>query len=274
MSIDKEITNLLEKINFLNAGILRSNRSYKHEERKIKSFELIFTTKGTLSLFQENRKINVRENECVILHPDTLHGGLEEANEPLQFFWIHFQIGIRTKKRFTNIFPVGKIYLTKRPEQLVVLIHRLLSEQETNELNDFSANALMKLIFNEILFQKKEENIDHNSENLALKCFYLIKAESKYLTAKSIANHLGYNADYLERVFKRTFKMTLTQKIHEQKIIKSTKLLTENQLNIDQISLECGFKDSNYFRRIFKRFHGVTPKKFKSMHTKIHVIRN
>ena len=60
----------------------------------------------------------------------------------------------------------------------------------------------------------------------------------------------------------------------KKKIIKSIKLLTENQLNIEQISEECGFKDANYFRRIFKKFHGVTPKKFKNMHTKIHVIRN
>ncbi len=132
----------------------------------------------------------------------------------------------------------------------------------------------MRLIFNEILFQETHQSLDQNTEMLALKCFYLIKSNSKSLTSKNIASRLGYNPDYLERVFKKKFQVTITQKIHEQKIIKSIKLLTENQLNIEQISEECGFKDANYFRRIFKKFHGVTPKKFKNMHTKIHVIRN
>ncbi len=272
--MNKETVEFIEKLSYIKAGILKSNNNFQHEERKIKSFELIFVKQGELPLYQADKQVNIKENECLIVHPGIQHGGLASTHGPLQFFWIHFQLNSRKKSRFTELFPIGKIYGVKRPEHLTVVIHRLLSEQESQELNSLSANALMRLIFNEILFQETHQSLDQNTEMLALKCFYLIKSNSKSLTSKNIASRLGYNPDYLERVFKKKFQVTITQKIHEQKIIKSIKLLTENQLNIEQISEECGFKDANYFRRIFKKFHGVTPKKFKNMHTKIHVIRN
>ena len=48
--MNKETVEFIEKLSYIKAGILKSNNNFQHEERKIKSFELIFVKQGELPL--------------------------------------------------------------------------------------------------------------------------------------------------------------------------------------------------------------------------------
>src|SRR5690606_36106166 len=74
------------------------------------------------------------------------------------------------------------------------------------------------------------------------------------ITASKVAEHLGYNVDYLGRVYHESYDCTLTEAIHRRRIDKACQYLLNSRLTIGQIALNCGFNDSDYFRRIFKRY--------------------
>jgi len=57
----------------------------------------------------------------------------------------------------------------------------------------------------------------------------------------------------------------LTDYINSTRIRHSLILFNTTALSIQEISLKCGFTDSNYFTRTFKKFQGLSPKKYREM---------
>ncbi|WP_243150810.1 helix-turn-helix domain-containing protein [Clostridium caseinilyticum] len=55
---------------------------------------------------------------------------------------------------------------------------------------------------------------------------------------------------------------TTTEYINEVRLKRSIKLLKDGNMNITEISINCGFNDVNYFSRLFKKSYGVSPTKF------------
>jgi len=106
--MNKETVEFIEKLSYIKAGILKSNNNFQHEERKIKSFELIFVKQGELPLYQADKQVNIKENECLIVHPGIQHGGLASTQGPLQFFWIHFQLNSRKNLGLLSYFQLVK----------------------------------------------------------------------------------------------------------------------------------------------------------------------
>ncbi|MBO5909176.1 MAG: helix-turn-helix domain-containing protein, partial [Clostridia bacterium] len=40
------------------------------------------------------------------------------------------------------------------------------------------------------------------------------------------------------------------------------KLLKSTTLSVTEISIKCGFNDSNYFATVFKKINGISPKRY------------
>ncbi|MBQ4165586.1 MAG: helix-turn-helix transcriptional regulator, partial [Oscillospiraceae bacterium] len=48
------------------------------------------------------------------------------------------------------------------------------------------------------------------------------------------------------------------------RIRRACSLLRENTLSITEVALRCGFSDSNYFSRAFRKCCGMTPSQYRS----------
>lgn len=88
----------------------------------------------------------------------------------------------------------------------------------------------------------------------------------KGITTSSIARDLGYNADYIERVFRAHRSMSVTEALHQKRIGVARALLNgAPEKNVNEIAYTCGYVDPGYFRRMFKRVTGLTPRAFRSL---------
>jgi two-component system response regulator YesN len=56
--------------------------------------------------------------------------------------------------------------------------------------------------------------------------------------------------------------MGLSEYINIARVTAAEKLLLSADLPITEVATKCGFNDSNYFARVFKKLKGVTPKKY------------
>ena len=91
------------------------------------------------------------------------------------------------------------------------------------------------------------------------------------LTASKIGAELGYHPEYLNRVFHHHYHHTLTHEIHLSRIGYARHLLLNSSKSIHEIALECGFQDTNYFTRLFKRYEGMTAMGYRRIHAQTEV---
>ncbi len=82
-----------------------------------------------------------------------------------------------------------------------------------------------------------------------------------------LAQNHAVSASYLSGLFKKETGMTVTDYINTTRIRQSLVLLNTTDLPVGIIASRCGFPDSSYFTRIFKKCQGKTPKDYrKSIH--------
>lgn len=90
--------------------------------------------------------------------------------------------------------------------------------------------------------------------------------ELAVLTVENIALHLNINRSHLSRTFKAEKNFTLEEFVFKMKIIRAASMLKDDlSLTIKEISAKMGFCRCDYFIRIFKRYFGTTPAKYRSL---------
>ncbi len=83
------------------------------------------------------------------------------------------------------------------------------------------------------------------------------------LSLKNLANILGVNPSYLSTLFKKEVGLSLTEYVNKQRTEKAKQLLKSTDFQIQQIAQNCGILDVNYFTKIFKKYAGTTPNKYR-----------
>ncbi|MDH3901448.1 MAG: helix-turn-helix transcriptional regulator, partial [Gammaproteobacteria bacterium] len=72
-----------------------------------------------------------------------------------------------------------------------------------------------------------------------------------------------------ERTLKRRFKAatgtTLINYLQNLRVEAAKRLLESGQQPVDDISVEIGYEDASFFRRLFKRLTGLTPSQYRRM---------
>ena len=90
--------------------------------------------------------------------------------------------------------------------------------------------------------------------------------ESHYmeeLSMKNAASAMNYSDAYFCKLFKQCFHVNFSTYLSEFRIRKAQAMMENPRINIKEISLACGYADSNYFSRVFKRVTGQTPTEYR-----------
>jgi YesN/AraC family two-component response regulator len=120
------------------------------------------------------------------------------------------------------------------------------------------AGAFVALILQQVsLSSGYEDKMDEAGASMAWKAKQLIRTQFHLpLSTSQLARALHCNADYLGRVFRRTFHLTLTEAIHRQRVRAAEKLLLNDSASLTEVATRCGFNDVGYFRQIFTKHTG------------------
>jgi AraC-like DNA-binding protein len=264
-----------------NAGLFISRGIGTHPKRILNSYEILFVDTGTLSLWEEDRHFDIGPGESLLLVPGRKHGGAADFPPDLRFYWIHFDIsdsdedsedGSQSTCIDVHLPQTARV---SRADRLTELFRMFLDDQETGGSEQTTADLLLCLILSEIA-KPSPATGDHvlRSTAIAEKARqHIITHFHESLTTSTISKAIEINSDYLERIYKRSFNQTIIQAVHHYRIRYSRQLLLDetHYRNIDQIASQCGYTDSGYFRRVFKKRVGMTPKAFQKLHARVHV---
>jgi AraC-like DNA-binding protein len=102
-----------------------------------------------------------------------------------------------------------------------------------------------------------------NEITLSLKTIIEKNIANSGFSLAEASKSLGYNYDYLRRIYKSDTGITPTKYLLLIRIEQAKKLLENTNFQITTIALQCGFSDPYYFSRFFKEQTGVSPLKYR-----------
>ena len=261
---------LSNEVQAFNSGLFVSPGYGTHPKRIIDSYELIFVTQGCLDLFEGEADYHLECNQTLLLYPGRRHGGSAPYSPDANFYWVHFQINDGAAG--DSPIRIPKVATVSDPEFLTELFCRFISDQESGALDPLVASHLVTLMLCETGEVVEPTPTRKGSSLAALIQRYIDENYRRPITTSSIARDLLYNSDYLERVYHRQTGMSILDALHFKRIATARTLLrSEGRKNINEVAFACGYTDAGYFRRMFKRLTGLTPKQFRSLYSRTHI---
>lgn len=85
------------------------------------------------------------------------------------------------------------------------------------------------------------------------------------LNVNSIGEHFDLKGSYLSKLFKSQTGEGLLDCIHKYRIEQAKRIITSKQNSISDISKVVGYNDAATFIRVFKKYEGITPGKYKEL---------
>lgn len=83
------------------------------------------------------------------------------------------------------------------------------------------------------------------------------------ISLHDVAGSLHYSEAYFCKLFRQCFDKNFTTYIAEYRIEKAKQLLSDPMINIKEAGEEAGYRDANYFTKVFKRVTGFTPSEYR-----------
>jgi len=243
-------------------GLFVSPGYGRHTIRTRHDWEIIFVRSGTLHMFVGDIKYEVKAGQALIIKAGQLHGGYRDYDGELSFYWFHFYAEL-SKNGETNITALST---PSRPDRLVDLLESYLLDIYAKRQNQSAKDCIARLILFE-LSDFSNKNTDGFNPLAAKIQTYIHENISGSISASSIAKALGLSSDYIERVYKKAYKETITSGIQKARVFYACELLRYSTLSVSEIAIHSGFTRVNDFCRVFKRVKAVTPSEYRKQHS-------
>ncbi len=176
----------------------------------------------------------------------------QPENIKVHFFYAFGQIVATLKKRFPLESENLDFLFTKLETQL----------QEAGNIADtitIFQEALKRIMGMALRPQKTSQSLQLEGARQ-----YIEKNFAKNLKLDEVARANGFSASVFGRGLKSVMGMGFSAYLRKVRLDQAKKLLRSTQLPIQQISLECGFGNLQYFFDLFKRSTGNTPQEFRA----------
>ncbi|MCU6712284.1 helix-turn-helix domain-containing protein [Paenibacillus sp. J5C_2022] len=144
--------------------------------------------------------------------------------------------GVRAIERLTQCQTVGEMR-----EQLYELLERICDYVNANR--DYNSNPLIDKVMKYVHDHYRDENL-----NISM-----------------IGEAFSMTPSYVSKLFKEHTGESLLDFINKTRLVEAKLLLTEEKYTISEVALMVGYNDVNTFHRIFKKFEGITPGRYREI---------
>ncbi len=95
-------------------------------------------------------------------------------------------------------------------------------------------------------------------------CVYLQNQYQYNVTRESVARQFGVSPNHLSRIFQQQGQMTFSNYLIHVRTDRAKHLLRSYDLKLDEVAARCGYRETAYFCRVFKKVAKMTPTEYRS----------
>lgn len=178
------------------------------------------------------------------------------SDDPLQNLKYHFVITTALVARYciaggmelSTAYSLSDFYIQKadrcRHMEEISALHPVMCEDYAKRMRNLRKNAI-------------------RSKPVVLCLDYIYDHLHARITVEELAEHVGLNANYLSRLFKKEVGNTISRYIRIQKLETAKNMLLYSDYGTAEIASTLAFPSQSYFTEVFHKHTGLTPGEFR-----------
>lgn len=241
------------------------NHSYGPEVRR--HFLVVYIKEGSATLLSHKDKPRMLAGSLFVMFPNEEIHYVVDKGSPWTISWV----GLYGEAVY-DLFSAAGITPESPIKDVKNIGHALSSIFEGIYQLSFSLKQFDKLSVISLLYQFFSVLISDSASKISID--YVEEAArlidynyDKNITVENIADRLFINKSYLSRLFKSKKGITPKEYLIKKRLDRAAYLLKNSGVSVNTIALSVGISDPLYFSRIFKKYTGLSPSKFRQNNT-------
>ena len=138
-----------------------------------------------------------------------------------------------------------------------------------NQINNITRNDLKNMLSGIVsraacCFEIYEAEFVNKSLSMIKKaCLFIDRNYTNNISLENVADYIGLNASYFSKLFKDTTGISFVQYLERKRMEEAINMIKNTNMMISEIGLKIGYNSPNYFSKVFKKFTGLTPDKYR-----------
>ncbi|TGY50362.1 arabinose operon transcriptional regulator AraC [Rodentibacter caecimuris] len=236
----------------------------------MRGYIINLTTKGEGRVFQGKEAFNCQVSDLLLFPPNAVHYYHRANNSPSWHHqWIYFRpraFWLDWVKWTDEVNNVGRLTIPDDQSYQEILSLFLQIEKEYNS-DDPLSEAVSMCLLEQLLIRcfrfdpaNKQRMLD---PRILETCHFISDNIDKNYTVNEIAKQACMSTSRLTHLFAQQIGTSIIKWREEQRMIKAKHLLHASGEPIYHIARQLGYDDQLYFSRIFKRYTGLSPSRFR-----------
>ena len=256
-----------------------------------KEWEIIRILEGDFLLYLDGQEYHAHAGDVFLVRDGMLHGGIPQncVYECLVFDLHGLFRDINLVKKYLrpiyrNVL-IPQVYFPGRQGDIYPIIDELMDgfsalypqegqKSETKSFPELTTLGNISRLFSVILqkgylMESENPQLSHSRKVAQLKAVleFIENHFNDHLTLDALAGLVGMSPKYFCRFFRTITQQTPMDYVNHYRIERASSLLSSPDYSVTAVGLECGFSDSSYFVKTFKKYKGMTPKQYQKLNT-------
>lgn len=229
-----------------------------------------YVCQGAVEMKTGHRTYRVQPGS-VMIHPTGIPFG-ETSDKPGLHLVLYVDQMAAPHIELFNLYPVAPVIALAEPKTFEAEFFRLLQvwqgdDTPTRSLYVFGKTLeLFALVLDSWEKNGRETRPDSMATakaRLAIIVRYMELHLTDKITREMLAELIHLMPGYLDRIFYRTYGIAPMRLLRDMRLKKAQKLPESADQPLRVISAQCGFADSAYFHRVFRKTAGVSPGEYR-----------
>lgn len=240
--------------------------NWKDKNVILPNSKLFYILDGEIVISTEKQKFVAKKGDMVLIPAGVKH---DFCLSPLNYAkkcWFHFDLLLGANGFFENLdlpykITIGENAYVKSLFDRVFLCASSALAQDKLTVSAGIINLISFYLENCSYSQKKVQA----SDEIDIAIAYIKKHYKQNISLSDIAKQASLSPNYFVRKFKERTGYAPLQFVFVMKMERAKYLIEQTQDSISSIMEELGFYDASYFCKLFKKYCGYSPKKFREI---------
>lgn len=240
-------------------------------------YEIFYLFSGSCRYLLKDTLYTLEKGDLAFIAPGELHHSVYYPGIACEVATLYFKSDFLLPSLFSYLgeenMPPHRSFRGTVPglyqEEFESLLTRMLSE--SRQIDEHSP-SFMTCFLNELLLFLSRHSVISESEpdlvnakdaDIMTAAKYIYRNFTKPLTLQEAADAAGLSTTYFSRKFKLLTGMGFKEYLNYIRLKHAAAALLTTDSSITDIALEYGFNDSSYFKDLFKKEYGKSPREYR-----------